>query len=80
VPALGPEIHDPVRGLDDIEVVLDHQHRVAGVHEPVEDVEQLVHVGEVQACRGLVEQVERLARRPLRELRGQLDTLGLATR
>ncbi len=31
--ALGPEVDDPVGRLDHLEVVLDHQHRVAGVDE-----------------------------------------------
>ena len=62
VPALGPEVDDPVRRLDHVEVVLDHEDRVAGVDEPVEDLEQLLDVGEVEAGRRLVEQVERLAR------------------
>ena len=31
--ALGAEVDDPVGGLDDVEVVLDHQHGVALVDE-----------------------------------------------
>ena len=33
--AVGAEIEDPVGGLDDLEIVLDHQHRVAGLDQPV---------------------------------------------
>ena len=29
------EVDDPVGLLDHVEVVLDHEHRVAGVHEPL---------------------------------------------
>ena len=35
VSAFGPEVDDVVGRLDDVEVVLDEQHRVAGVDEPV---------------------------------------------
>src|SRR5690606_4741075 len=33
-PALGPEVEDPVRRLDHVEVVLDHHDRVALVDQP----------------------------------------------
>src|SRR5487761_2100777 len=38
-PALGSQVDDPVGGLDDVEVVLDHQHGVALVDESVQDLE-----------------------------------------
>ena len=76
--ALGTQIDDPVRGLDDVEVVLDHDHGVALVDQPAEDVEKLADVVEVQTRRRLVEHVERVARRPARELGGELDPLRLA--
>ena len=78
--ALGPEVDDPVGGLDDVEVVLDDDDRVAGVDEPVEHLEELLDVGEVEAGRRLVEEVERLARRAPRQLGRQLDALRLAAR
>src|SRR6266446_1706325 len=34
--AFGAEVDDPVGGLDHIDVVLDHHHRVAGVAQPVQ--------------------------------------------
>src|SRR5260370_37294332 len=40
-PAFRTEVDDPVGGLDHIQVVLDHDDRVAGVHQPVEHAEQL---------------------------------------
>ena len=73
----GAEVDDPVgvghHGL----VVLDHDHRLAGVDEPVEQAEQLLDVGEVQTGRGLVEHVDLAL---LGHLRGQLEPLPLATR
>ena len=61
VAAFGAEVDDPVGRLDDVEVVLDDQHRVAGVDEVVQHLQQQLDVGEVQAGRRLVEQVQRAA-------------------
>jgi hypothetical protein len=68
------------RLLDHVEVVLDHEHGVAGVDEPLQHLEQLLDVGEVEAGRRLVEDVERLAGRDLRQLGGELHPLRLAAR
>jgi ABC-type lipopolysaccharide export system ATPase subunit len=78
--ALGAQVDDPVRLLDHVEVVLDHDHRVTGVDESLERLEQLVDVGEMQPGRRLVENVERLARRDLAELGCELHPLCLAAR
>jgi hypothetical protein len=63
VAALGAEVDDPVGRLDDVEVVLDDDDRVAGVDELLQHVEQPADVREVQAGRRLVEDVDRLAGR-----------------
>ena len=78
VARLGPQVDHPVGRLDHVEVVLDHHHRVAQVDQPVEHVEQLGQVVEVQAGGRLVEQVERPAGVGPRELGGQLHALRLA--
>jgi len=57
--AFGAEVDDPVGFLDDVEVVLDRHHRVAAVHQSVQDVDQALDVGEVQPRGRLVEHVER---------------------
>src|SRR5262245_33915144 len=75
--ALGAEVDDPVGLLDHVEVVLDHEHRVARVGEPLEDLEQLLDVGEVKAGSRLVEDVERLPGGDLRQLLRELHTLRL---
>ena len=79
-PALGPEVDDPVGGLDHVEVVLDDDDRVARFDELVEHVEELRDVVEVQARRRLVEDVERAAGGALGQLARELDALGLAAR
>ena len=63
VAAFRADVDDPVGGLDDLEVVLDHHHGVALVDELVQHLQQLGHVVEMQAGGGLVEDVERAARR-----------------
>ena len=77
-PPSGPEVDDPVGRLDDLEVVLDDEHGVAGVDEVVQHLQQQLDVGEVQAGGRLVQQVERPAGAPLDQFAGQLDPLGLA--
>ena len=56
--ALRAQVDDPVGALDDVEVVLDHDHAVARVDEPLEHLQQALDVGEVQAGGRLVEDVE----------------------
>src|SRR2546426_1096759 len=74
----------PVGPLDDVEMVLDHEHRVAGVDEAVEHAAQRPDVVEVQAGRRLVEEGELAPRAgfPARErqLAGDLQALRLAAR
>src|SRR5581483_3512089 len=80
VAALRSQVDDPIRRLDDVEVVLDDEHGVATVDETMEHIEQHAHILEVQASRRLVENVESAARVSLRELRRELHTLRFAAR
>ena len=80
VAALRAEVDHPVGLLDHVEVVLDHEHRVAAVDEPLQHLEQLLDVGEVEPRRRLVEDVERLPGRDLRQLGRELHALRLAAR
>ncbi len=56
VAAFRPEIHQPIGGADNVEVVLDHDERVSRGDQLAESGEQLRDVVEMQTCRGLVEQ------------------------
>src|SRR5262245_9286522 len=49
--ALGAHVDEPVGRLDDVEVVLDDQDRVARLDQPRQDAEELADVLEVQARR-----------------------------
>src|SRR5882672_1498421 len=86
VAALGSQVDDPVGFREHVQVVLDDEHAVAGVHEPVQHAHELLDVRDVQADRRLVEHVERGLGRPraqrlgahLRELGYELHALRLA--
>ncbi len=58
VAGAGAEVDDPVGVRHDGLVVLDHDHRLAGVDQAVEQAEQVLDVGQVQAGRRLVEDVD----------------------
>ena len=77
---LGAHVDDPIGRLNDVQIVLDDHHRVAQLDQPIEHVQQLGQVVEVQAGGRLVEQVERLAGIRPRQFGGQLNALRLAAR
>ena len=56
--AFGAEIDDPIGGFDHIQVVLDHDHRVAGVHQAIQNAKQLAYIVEMETRCGFVEKVE----------------------
>ena len=49
VSAFGTHVDQPIGGLDDVQVVLDNQDGVAGGDQAVQDGDQLLDIGEVQA-------------------------------
>ena len=57
---LWPQVDEVIRSLDDIHVVFDDDHGVAGIDEALEHGEQAFNVGQVQAGGWLVEDVEGL--------------------
>ena len=60
--------------------MLNDDDRIAAVHEPLQDDEQLVDVRRMQSRRRLIEDVERLAGAALRQLGRELHALCLAAR
>ena len=75
VAGAGAEVDDPVGMRHDRLVVLDDDDRLAGVDEPVEQAEQLLDVGEVEAGGRLVEDVDVAL---LGHIGSQLEPLPLA--
>jgi hypothetical protein len=59
VACVGAEVYDPIGGFHDLQVVLDDEHRVAGVHQALEDFEQHADIVKVQAGGRFVEEEER---------------------
>ena len=57
--AFRSEIDDVIGALDDVEVVLDHDHGVAKADQSLQHVQQFVHVGEMQPGRRLIQNVNR---------------------
>ena len=77
--AVGAEVDHPVGGLDHIQVVLDHHHRVASIHQPVQAVQQLLDIGDMEASGGLIQDIQVvLAVLDLAQLVRQFDPLRLA--
>ena len=64
VAGAGAEVDDPVGMRHNRLVLRDDDDRLAGVDEPVEQTEQLLDVGEVEAVRRLVEGVDAAPSQP----------------
>lgn len=59
---VGTKIDDPVGRLDDIQIVLDDDDAMTGIHDALEHLEQHANIVEVQTRRRLVEEKERAVR------------------
>ena len=62
VPASGTQVDHPIRCLDHIEVMLNHDDRVAFVHKLVQHRKQQADIFEMKSRGGLIEYVERVPR------------------
>ena len=71
VAAFRSQVDDPVRRLD-------HNHGVASVPQPVQDLQELLDVVEVQPGRRLVQYVQRRTGVALGQLLGEFDPLRFA--
>ena len=56
-----PDIDHVVSNLDDVEVVLDDQHRVTLIYQRVQNVQEHADVFEVKSGRRFVQDVERVS-------------------
>ncbi len=75
-----PQIDHPVGRLDDVQIVLDDQDRVAAIGQTMQHAEQQFDIGEVQPGGRFVEDVQRPPGRLAAQFPRQLDPLGLAAR
>ena len=69
-----------VGDLDDVEIVLDDDHRIAPIDKFGQYVEQLADILEMESRRGFVQNIKRATRIALGEFARQLDALALAAR
>jgi hypothetical protein len=68
-----------IRGLDHVQVMLDQEHCVSGVHQPVQRFQHPLHVGQVQARCRFVENVHGVFRAlKFAEFCRHFDALSLA--
>ena len=78
--ATRPHIDDPVSALDDIEVVFDHDERIALIPEAIKYLKKSGDIGKVESGGRFVEQVESLAGGCFAEFSRQFDALSFASR
>eukprot|EP00095_Tigriopus_kingsejongensis_P002961 maker-scaffold3528_size8314-snap-gene-0.6 protein:Tk02961 transcript:maker-scaffold3528_size8314-snap-gene-0.6-mRNA-1 annotation:"hypothetical protein" len=76
--ARGTEVDEVIADRNDIEIVLHHDQRVAGIAQTHEDFEQNLHVLIMKPGRRFIEQIEGVARCRFREFTGQFHALRLA--
>ena len=76
IAALGAEIHDPVGGLDHVQVVFDDHHRVATIPQSVQHSQELLDIAKMQSRGGFVEDVQSSARIALRQFRERASPAG----
>ncbi|OPZ82264.1 MAG: hypothetical protein BWY77_00252 [bacterium ADurb.Bin431] len=67
-----------IGGLDDIHLMLDHQHGIALVDQPIEDAQEHVAVLEMEAGGGFIEDIDGAPGADFAQFGGELDALGLA--
>ena len=71
----GTQVQDPIGGGHQVEVVLDHHHRVSSVHEPLQGPFQSPHIVVMQTGGGFIEQIEHLTPRSFRKVRDKFQPL-----
>ena len=75
VTALGSKVDYVVGNLNYVKVMLDNHDGIAVFYKSVQNLNQLVHVRDMQASGGFVKNVKRPARCLAAKLGGKLDTL-----
>src|SRR5208337_3721665 len=78
VAAFRAEIDEPVRGLDDVEIVFDDQKRGARFQELAESGQQLGDIVKMESCGGFIKNVEDAAVFRARKVGGEFEALRFA--
>ena len=77
--SFGAEVDEVVGLAEDVEIVLDDNHRVASRHKALEHIHKDFDVFEMEASGWLVEDVEGVARVAFGEFGSEFDALAFAT-
>src|SRR6266404_598577 len=78
-PSFRAEIDDPVRGFNDVEIVLDDEQRIPRGAQLEKYFQQFRHIMKVEAGGGFVENIERAASGFAAQFRRELHALRLTT-
>lgn len=78
--SLGAQIDDPVSSLDQIQIVFDHNHRIASIDEALQYPEKQIDIVKMEAGGRFIQHIQRLTSRSFAELPRQLDALSFASR
>src|SRR4030095_10093406 len=73
--AFRPQVDDPIGALDHLQVVFNHNYRIARVSQLHQHLQQFLNVGEMQSGRRLIENVKSPPGRFFRKLGGEFYPL-----
>ena len=57
--AFRAKIQHPIGSFDDFQIMFDHHHRIAGIHQRMQHFEQFAHIFEVQPSGRFIQDVKR---------------------
>src|SRR6267154_700255 len=77
--AFGSEVDDEIGALDNVEIVLDHDHCIAKCDQSLKHIQKFVDVGEVKTGGRFVKNVDRPPGGALGKFLGQLNPLRFST-
>src|SRR5205807_1088569 len=78
--AFGSKVDQKVGALNDVQVVLDDDYSVAEANQPLQHVEQLAHISEMEPSGWFVKNVNSSSRGAFGKFFRQLDALSFAAR
>ena len=73
--SFGAKVNDVVGAFDNVEIVLNNDHRVSGINQTIQHFYQLMHIGNMQAGSRLVQNINGLSCFTLGKLQRQLHAL-----
>ena len=80
ISSLGSKVDDIVCCFDDIQIMLDDHHRIAGIHQRLKHLDELVYIRCVQTGSRFIQDVDGSAGRSFGKLGRQFDPLRLSAR